>query len=84
MPTFTFTSPDGRKFKITAPEGTTKEQAFQMLQKHMPAAASKDDGPIDQGAAHIAIGAGKGLARVGVGAAQIGKEAAKAAGISWY
>lgn len=28
MPTFEITSPDGRKFRVTAPEGATKEQAL--------------------------------------------------------
>lgn len=33
MPTFTFTSPDGKNFSVDGPEGSTKEQAFQILQQ---------------------------------------------------
>lgn len=32
MPTFNFTSPEGKNYKIDGPEGATKEQAFQILQ----------------------------------------------------
>src|SRR3990167_1710755 len=32
MPAFIITSPDGRKFKITAPEGTTQEEALAHFQ----------------------------------------------------
>ena len=28
MPTYTFTAPDGKRLKVTAPEGATEEQAF--------------------------------------------------------
>lgn len=34
MPDFDITSPDGRKFRITAPEGATKEQALSYAQEH--------------------------------------------------
>lgn len=32
MPTFNFTSPEGKNYTINGPEGATKEQAFQILQ----------------------------------------------------
>jgi hypothetical protein len=32
MATFQFTSPDGKQYKVTAPDGATQEQAFEMLQ----------------------------------------------------
>ena len=32
MPTFTFTAPNGKTYDIEAPEGTTPEQAFKVLQ----------------------------------------------------
>lgn len=35
MPTFDFTSPDGHKYRVTAPDGATQQQAFQMLQKQL-------------------------------------------------
>lgn len=45
MPTFEFTSPDGKKYSVDGPQGATKEQAFEILQaqisgdKAAPAAA---------------------------------------------
>ncbi len=42
MPDFTFTSPDGKSYTVSGPEGATQEQAFGMLQKQIgapPAAA---------------------------------------------
>jgi hypothetical protein len=36
MPTFTFTSPEGKKFKVTGPEGSTKEQAFEKFKAMRP------------------------------------------------
>ena len=35
MPSFTFTSPEGKKYTVNGPEGSTKEQAFEMLQKQL-------------------------------------------------
>jgi hypothetical protein len=35
MPTFTFTSPDGKKYDVQGPEGATKEQAFGILQQQL-------------------------------------------------
>lgn len=35
MPTFEFTSPDGKTFQVDGPDGATKEQAFAMLQSHL-------------------------------------------------
>lgn len=32
MPDFTFTSPEGKSYTVTGPDGATKEQAFQILQ----------------------------------------------------
>lgn len=37
MPTFDFTSPDGKTYSVDGPEGATSEQAFQMLQQHLGA-----------------------------------------------
>lgn len=36
MPTFVFTSPDGKEHEVTGPEGATEDQAFQMLQSRLP------------------------------------------------
>lgn len=35
MPTFEFTSPDGKTYSVDGPEGSTKEQAFGILQKQL-------------------------------------------------
>ncbi|WP_323141277.1 hypothetical protein [Massilia phyllosphaerae] len=35
MPTFEFTSPDGKKYSVDGPPGATKEQAFQVLQTRL-------------------------------------------------
>lgn len=44
MPTFDVMSPDGRKFRVTAPEGATQEQIIAYAQQNMPKAAEpKED-----------------------------------------
>ena len=35
MPSFEFTSPEGKKYTVNGPDGATKEQAFQMLQTQL-------------------------------------------------
>lgn len=40
MTQFTFTSPEGKTYKVTGPEGATQEQAFQMLQTQLGGGAS--------------------------------------------
>lgn len=35
MPTFTFTSPDGKNYDVQGPDGATKEQAFSILQQRL-------------------------------------------------
>lgn len=35
MPNFTFTSPDGKQYTVTGPDGATADQAFQILQKQI-------------------------------------------------
>jgi len=42
MPTFTFTSPEGKTYDITGPEGSTKEQAFQKLQQQLGSQKAKE------------------------------------------
>jgi hypothetical protein len=44
-PTFTFTSPEGKSYSVSGPQGATAEQAFQILQQHLGGAQppSKDD-----------------------------------------
>lgn len=45
MPTFEFTSPDGKKYQVDGPEGATKEQAFGILQGQLkqPNYATQED-----------------------------------------
>ena len=45
MPDFTFTSPEGKQYTVTGPEGATKEQAFQLLQSQLSAGTAKQDEP---------------------------------------
>lgn len=47
MPTFVFNSPEGKKYRINAPEGTTQAQAFEQLQKTLgtPAAQTQPTPP---------------------------------------
>jgi hypothetical protein len=45
MPTFEFTSPEGKSYEIEGPEGATQEQAFGILQQHLGAAPTKPAAP---------------------------------------
>ena len=48
MPTFTVTSPEGKRFKVTAPEGATQADVLAYAQREFasrPAASAKADGP---------------------------------------
>lgn len=36
MPDFEFTSPEGKKYRVTGPEGSTKEQAFDVFKQQRP------------------------------------------------
>lgn len=38
MPSFTFTSPEGKSYTVNGPDGATQEQAFQILQGQLSAA----------------------------------------------
>lgn len=51
MPTFTFTSPEGKTIEVQAPEGATQAQAFAMAQAHMSAQAP-ESAPIDTSWGH--------------------------------
>lgn len=46
MPTFVVTSPDGRKFRVTAPEGATQEQVMSLVAQQ----AGPSDAPQEQAA----------------------------------
>jgi hypothetical protein len=44
MPTFNFTGPDGKSYSVEGPEGSTPEQAFQVLQRQL-ASAPQESAP---------------------------------------
>lgn len=89
MPVFVVTSPDGKKFKVTGPEGSTAEQALQQVQAQMqrnpPAPKSapvpeKPYSPVDgmSGLQRFAAGAGQAVANFGRGMRQRAVEAGAA------
>ena len=43
MPDFTFTSPEGKSYTVTGPEGATKEQAYGILQQQLASGTAKAD-----------------------------------------
>jgi hypothetical protein len=43
VPDFTFSDPDGRSYTVTGPDGSTKEQAFQVLQQQISAGTATED-----------------------------------------
>lgn len=63
MPTFEITSPDGRRFRVTAPEGATAEQAFAMVAGNAQGAqpSAKETGGIAGGARGVLGGVLRGL-----------------------
>lgn len=55
MPTFTFTSPNGKSYDVQGPDGATKEQAFAVLQQRLgsadgaaPAASNRAVAPLER------------------------------------
>lgn len=54
MPTFDFTSPEGKIYSVDGPDGATSAQAFQMLQQHLGA---QDKPPFDPSQPFEAVGA---------------------------
>lgn len=48
MPTFKFTSPDGKTYSIKGPDGATQEQAFAILQQQLGAAPAAPQSAADQ------------------------------------
>lgn len=82
MPIYSFKSPDGKTYDITAPDGATKEEAFAVLQKQIegsataiakPSAAdiaAADPTKGNNFAENALIGAGKGFHDLGQGVAQ--------------
>ncbi len=52
MPKFTFTSPEGKTYDVDGPEGSTKEQAFGVLQQRL---GSPKKGPTEQDVADLTM-----------------------------
>lgn len=48
MPDFTFTSPEGKSYTVSGPEGATKEQAFQVLQGQLAQGTAHEDSATPQ------------------------------------
>lgn len=72
MPNFEFTSPEGKTYTVTGPEGATHEQAFQMLQTQLGSTSTpKAEAPSGfvpdtlRNYRDIAAGAIKGASRIG-------------------
>lgn len=75
MPSFDFTSPDGKKYTVDGPEGSTQEQAFQILQGRIGKTTSKpepDYSPTNGMSTFekVAAGAGKAIVDTARGAGQ--------------
>lgn len=69
MPTFEFTSPDGKTYLVDGPDGSTKEQAYAILQKNI--SGNKSEKPDENSFfKNVAIGIGKGMTDVALGARQ--------------
>lgn len=73
MPTFSFTSPQGKSYDITGPEGATKEQAFQILQSQLAQSSAPKMAPTVQpaespGMIEKLAGAGEAALTMGTGA----------------
>lgn len=64
MPTFKFTSPEGKTYSVDGPEGATKEQAFQILQQSLGGAAptAPQEGIAADVGKSVATGLAKGTA----------------------
>lgn len=82
MASFTFTSPAGKKYTVSGPDGATKEQAFAQLQKQMASRSAKESVTPSQqpdvtegmSSTDLAIaGAGKSFVDTARGLGQIGR-----------
>lgn len=80
MPTFKFTSPDGKQYTVNGPEGATEQQAFQMLQAQLApqqagaaASSARAEGgnTIVDGARSALAGAGLGFGNLVLGAQRL-------------
>ncbi len=72
MPTFEVTSPDGRKYRVTAPDGSTQDDAIAYIQKRAAPVELNVD-PTEGMSTYdkVMAGAGKAFADVGRGIGQL-------------
>lgn len=65
MPTFEISSPDGRTFQVTAPEGATHDQVLAYAQKNYAPAQPMEKPNPTEGHSTLLAGIGKGMASAG-------------------
>lgn len=66
MPAFTFTSPEGKQYTVNGPDGSTSDQAFQLLQQQLQAGAASQIQPPDESTSRVlGLGVRAGLKGVG-------------------
>ena len=70
MPTFEFTSPEGKTYTVEGPAGATHEQAFQILQGQIPKAAKPEQSTAEKIASTIYEYTGKPFNNAVMGAAR--------------
>lgn len=63
MPVFDVTTPDGRKLRITAPEGATKEQVIARAKEHVAAPSTEPSAPQGSTVGGLAKSLGTGVVR---------------------
>lgn len=67
MPTFDITSPDGRKFRVNAPDGATQEQIISYARANMPEAPAKSTPEVSGPVQAFDIAAGRVMDRAASG-----------------
>lgn len=69
MPTFQFTSPEGKSYSLTGPEGATPQDAFALLQKQIGTPAPSPQMGVADTAADVAKSTGIGVVKGAIGLA---------------
>lgn len=81
MPTYEVTSPDGRKFSVTAPEGASQDEVLAYAKKNYTAPASAVGADVPDPTEGMSQ-TEKLLAGIGMGMAKIGRATGQAAGMA--
>lgn len=71
MANFEITSPDGKKYRVTAPDGATQEQVLSYAQSQFKPQEKPDPTEGMTGAQKFLAGTGKGMVDIGRGAGQL-------------